>query len=369
MENSNPQFENPYAQSNPYAQPAQDVNPYLQPVTPVFEAKPHRKVFSRTGLSYFAFLVVASVLQVIIKLVADAFFPGLLDNYLARMLLALIPMYLGGAPVAYLILKKVPSEPPERRPWGPAQYIGGFVVAYGFMYLGNFIGTYIGLIVQTLFPGTTAATNEVQNMVLTGEMWVNVLFMVMVGPVVEELLFRKLLVDRFKAYGDWIAVLVSGLMFGLFHGNLTQGIYTFLFGCILAYIYLKTGNILITISYHVIINFLGSVIPLLVLSGIDLNELSEAFSSGDLELASEYIYENSTALGIYGLYMMMVFGGVIAGIVIFIVTLARGRITMNPGRIVIPSGKRFSVVMINVGMILFVASCLLSVVLSMIDLS
>ena len=77
------------------------------------------------------------------------------------------------------------------------------------MYLGSIIGSFIGSAIEAFYPDAQASTNSVQELVLTGEMWVNIIVMVMVGPVVEELLFRKVLCDRLKAYGDWTTGLCS----------------------------------------------------------------------------------------------------------------------------------------------------------------
>ena len=46
-----------------------------------------------------------------------------------------------------------------------------------------------------------------------------ILTSVIIAPVMEELVFRKYLVDRLVPYGQKTAVVLSGLFFGLFHGN------------------------------------------------------------------------------------------------------------------------------------------------------
>ena len=380
MENNNPQPANPYGQPvNPYAQPGNPygpaANPYIaepqgvypndQTAAPAFNVRAHRKFFSRVGMSYFVLLIITFVIQIAIRIVVELAAPELMDIYLLKIIFALAPMYLVGAPAAYLMLRRLPAESPERDEWSPLQYIGGFFIAYGVMYVGNFIGTYLGMIIEAFVPDASASTNEVQNLVLTGEMWVNILFMVFVGPVVEELLFRKMLCDRLRTYGEKVTVILSGLMFGLFHGNLTQGVYAFLLGCIFAYVYLKTGKILITISYHIIINFCGSVIPLLALSSLDLEEFSRIFEEGDLNRAGEYILTNAPGLGLYFGYLAFAMVGMILGIILLIVTAARGRIVMKPGRITIPSGKKFAVIVINAGMILFFAINIFSIIASM----
>ena len=355
-QNVYPQYSNPgYGYGMPQFQP--------------FDEKSAKKNFSRIGLSYFLFWVVSLaatfVFALILQFCAQSFYSSdFTDSYLVRILASLLPMYLVGAPVCWLLMNKVPAEKPARNKWNFGQIVGGFIVGYSLMYIGSIIGSYIGTIIESFFPDAQASTNNVQELVLTGEMWVNILAMVMIGPVVEELLFRKLLCDRLKPYGDGITVVVTGLMFGLFHGNLTQGIYAFLFGAFLAYVYLRTGNIFITIGYHVTANFMGSVLPLLALSSSALDGYTEILETGDTNALTEFISENAEAFAVYGLYVMMVFGLMIAGIVIMIVTLARGRVKFEPGRIRIPSGRRFATVIVNVGMILFLIASFAEILMS-----
>ena len=356
---------NPYTQQvpkqgyNPYMQqPGQGYDPFALPgmnnMQPAFDKKSARKHFSGVGMSYFLFSIVAAVFQIIVSVIVDAINPDLWDNYLFMITASLLPMYLIGAPVCYLLMKRLPSEKPEKAPWGFGKFVAGLIIAFGLMYIGSFIGTYIGLLIESFAPEAQASTNTVQELVFSGDMMVNIAFMVFIGPVVEELLFRKLLCDRLRIYGEGITVAVTGLLFGLFHGNLTQFVYAAMLGCLLAYVYLKTGRVTITIAYHVIINFFGSVVPLLALNATDIEGFDEIMASGDNELIMEFISDNVESFAIYALYAMSIFGFMIVGLILLIVFAATGKIKFRPGRYTIPSGKKFAVVIINAGMILFI---------------
>ncbi len=365
--------QNGYAQ-NGYPQPGFPQNGYVRPgyprygygmpQAPYFDQKSAKRAFSNIGLSYFLFWVAALVATIAVAFFMQLFCPDATDIYLVRILSSILPMYLIGAPLCWILMKRVPAEAPARNKWTAGQIIGGYIVGYSLMYVGSIAGSYIGAIIESYFPDAQASTNSVQELVLTGEMWVNIIIMVMVGPVVEELLFRKLLCDRLKPYGDWVTILVTGMMFGVFHGNLTQGIYAFMFGAFLAYVYLRTGNIFITIGYHITANFMGSVLPLLVLNSADVDGFEEMLETGDVNVLGEFISENAEAFLLYGGYIFLVLGLMITGIIILIVTLARGHAKFEPGRIQIPSGKKFSTVIVNVGMILFLLSGLFEILMS-----
>ena len=84
-------------------------------------------------------------------------------------------------------------------------------------------------------------------------------------PFGEELIFRKLLMDRARHAGDLPAILLSGFFFALFHGNLFQIPYAFLVGVLLAYVYTRSGSYLWCVAMHATVNLFGSVIvPALV---------------------------------------------------------------------------------------------------------
>lgn len=74
-------------------------------------------------------------------------------------------------------------------------------------------------------------------------------------PIAEELIFRALIYKRLRsAYGVGFALFISALCFGIFHGNLIQGVYAFLLGLLLALIYEKWENICLCMLYHIAAN-------------------------------------------------------------------------------------------------------------------
>ena len=104
--------------------------------------------------------------------------------------------------------------------------------------------------------------NDVQEMILSMEPWLILVVAVIIAPIMEELVFRKFLLDRIAGFGHWTAMTVSGVIFGIAHGNFYQFFYAFGLGMIFAYMYLHTGKISYTISFHILINFCGSILPI-----------------------------------------------------------------------------------------------------------
>ena len=93
------------------------------------------------------------------------------------------------------------------------------------------------------------------------------LFIVLLSPIVEELLFRGFILSKLQPYGDGVAILGSALLFALYHCNLFQFFYAFALGVLFAYCALRTENLLVPIFLHILVNFFGSFLPMLFLYG------------------------------------------------------------------------------------------------------
>ena len=77
-------------------------------------------------------------------------------------------------------------------------------------------------------------------------------------PIIEELLFRGVV---FKVLRRWIpfafAMLISSVLFGLYHGNLVQFIYATICGLMLAYFYERYRSIIAPIIAHIAMNLVA----------------------------------------------------------------------------------------------------------------
>lgn len=79
-------------------------------------------------------------------------------------------------------------------------------------------------------------------------------------PLAEELMFRGILYKRYRERQNfWYSAICSSLLFSFMHVSLTQMLYTFLLGLMLAYVYEKFGSFCAPFVLHVFIN-MGSII-------------------------------------------------------------------------------------------------------------
>ena len=88
----------------------------------------------------------------------------------------------------------------------------------------------------------------------------NIIMFVLLGPIVEEILFRGFLLNRWwKKYGAEKAIVLSSIMFALMHVEVIGGI---VFGLVLARIYVKTKSLIGPIIVHTANNVIVMVLEL-----------------------------------------------------------------------------------------------------------
>ena len=82
--------------------------------------------------------------------------------------------------------------------------------------------------------------------------WLGILCISVLGPVLEELLFRGAITkELLRRYSPAKAILFSGLIFGIFHLNPVQIIGACLIGFLLAWLYYKTDKPLFMICIRI----------------------------------------------------------------------------------------------------------------------
>lgn len=90
---------------------------------------------------------------------------------------------------------------------------------------------------------------------------------IILAPIFEEILFRGLIFNELKKNINLVtAVILQAIIFALFHGNMLQGIYTFILGIILSILYISTNSIWSNILCHIVYNLFGSLLMPLALS-------------------------------------------------------------------------------------------------------
>lgn len=108
---------------------------------------------------------------------------------------------------------------------------------------------------------------NVQDQILSGNSsYLELIITIILIPIYEEIIFRHIIFGHLKEnYNIVFAVIVQALVFGLAHGNVVQGIYTFLLGIALVLMYMYSNSLVGSIILHMIFNLFGVlIIPKLI---------------------------------------------------------------------------------------------------------
>ncbi len=312
------------------------------------DEKSMKKSFSGLGFRFLIGTLVIYAVQMGVMAIVGAVKPEWLEDTTISLILAVMPLYLVGMPILIALVKRMPGEAPAKKNIRPGQFILALIMCFALMYCGNMVGTLITTVVGALKG--SAVDNALMTYATESNMIVTFLYMVICAPILEEYVFRKLIVDRTAKYGQGTAIVLSGLMFGLFHGNLNQFAYAFLLGLFLAFLYVKTGDLKVTIGLHMCINFMGAVVSVLLLKAIHLDEYQEIVMNGaDSQAIMDYMMRYLPGWIFYFVYILFILAVLVTGIVLFIVF--RKKLAVEPGQIA--KGQRFKTVICNPGMLCY----------------
>ncbi len=86
------------------------------------------------------------------------------------------------------------------------------------------------------------------------------IYVCMLGPFLEEILFRGIILNYMKKYGDLTAMFFSTILFTMFHLNLIQFMTPLLMGMLLSFLALKADSIKPSIVVHMFNNTMAAII-------------------------------------------------------------------------------------------------------------
>lgn len=297
-----------------------------------------KKTFNQVGFKMLVCGVILLGIQILAQAIASLIAPELIrSNYDVAMAVTMIPMYVIGYPIAFFLMKNNDEQKDayskrEKGKMSVGEILLYFVMGYGVMVVGNIIGLLLTRALSTIKGG--AVTNGLVTAATNGNLIFTILYVVILAPVFEEYLFRKLVCDKLVRYGEGVAVVVSALIFGLFHANFNQFFYAFFLGFFLAAIYLKTNNIKYNMIIHFLMNMLGTGV-----GGFFMQYANSAGEQGQM---------------ILGCYSICIYIFSIVGIILFLIKRKKV-FNLQPGVEPIEKKDRTKTIFGNAGMICYIA--------------
>lgn len=316
-----------------------------------------KKVYSRIGVALAVVCITSIFMQILAGIIVGVITQksNLVDeNGWLKWVATFLPVYASFA-IGILIMKKIPKDECEHIKLGAKNFFVIMLCCFPIMYGGNIIGT---LLSELLSGGS--AENGLNEFAFDNNP-LKIIVIVILAPLLEELFFRKQIIDRCARFGEKTAILFSALAFGLFHMNLFQFFYAFGLGLVFAYTYIRTRKLRYSVIMHMVINFMGSVIAPAILSLLDMETINN-MSTGVIDEAE--ILQILPQLMFFLLYAFALLGLSIAGLVVLIVMIRK--LVFLPKEQEIEKGKCFKTVYCNIGVILFVLFCVAMCVLALI---
>ncbi len=205
----------------------------------------------------FSALVPAEAVNPQVGLPLDLFFAVQAFSYLAAFVIPslLLMKWLGLSPAYILPMEKAPL----------ARSLAGICFASLICFLANFPAQWIIALEKALgFNG------DIPGYPVDGTLSVQLLYFLSVAilpPLVEELLFRGVILRGLLRFGSRFAVLASASLFAVLHGNVPQMVFAFFCGLMMGLLVVKTGNIWTSVAVHFINNGFAAVSFLLIQNG------------------------------------------------------------------------------------------------------
>ena len=326
-----------------------------------------KKLFSRVFLALFIYTIISQLFSTVVYIGAAILLPEeqyalFADNYVVALLVSTASQYLVAFPILALMMRGVQkAQTVEKSKLSLKDLFLLFLIAELLMYVGNLIGQMLNNVFGALMG--QMPENDVATIISSVPMWLLIMIVVVIGPIVEELIFRKLMIDRLSLYGDRMAILFTSVAFGLIHANLYQFFYATLIGVLLGYVYTRTRDVRYTIVLHMILNFMGSILVLYVEKSatefynlLELSQLGEAYD----------VFAMLAHGLILLLYANMQYGMIAGGVFVLWHFIKKKRIHISLDKEISVSNKdiiKYGIV--NTGAILFIVTSLLFTVLSL----
>ncbi len=224
------------------------------------EKMPIKKAFAIIGLGLSLSVILLNIVQIFVVNIVIKNFPTVYSSDFFRFAASTIPLTVIGMPVLFGVTSFIPSAKTSYKSnISVPKMLKIFVISYVSMTILNMVS----LVINMMISGITglSATNPLE-FIQGSNIWITLLFAVVLSPIVEEIMFRHIIINKLRNYGSGVAIFTSAFAFALYHGNLYQILYAFVLGIVFGAVVYKTGKLRYAIILHIMVNFCGTVLPI-----------------------------------------------------------------------------------------------------------
>lgn len=139
----------------------------------------------------------------------------------------------------------------------PGMTLGGVCVGLGVSTVASYLSSYIEAVfgaagIYISMPAIASPSDPAAFVIY-------VVLMTAAPALVEELIFRGVVMQSLRRFGDIFALVISAALFGIFHMNLMQMPFAFILGLAMGYFVMRTGSLWVSVGIH-FLNNLASVV-------------------------------------------------------------------------------------------------------------
>ncbi len=119
-------------------------------------------------------------------------------------------------------------------------------------------------LIAYLKPEWFESYQELMEQLVMGNSIISVIYIGLIAPISEELIFRGVILHKSKKIMSLTAAnIFQAVLFGIYHMNLVQGVYAFLIGIFFGYVCIKLKSLYGGILLHMAINIGGILLGLI----------------------------------------------------------------------------------------------------------
>ena len=255
-----------------------EYNPYADPFFPSPAPMPQTEKSARRSLfitgcivggGFLGYLVFGMVFSMLLRpgaVLNSMYFSDPLYQYLIEILYS---FFCVGLPFLFVLLGlrateadrglTVPLGAARKAKYAPLLIVAGV----GVCFIGSIASNYFAAYADAFGFGFTSYYEAMQPEALPAGVLGVVVFTLrtaVVPAMIEEFVFRGVLMQSLKKYGGVFAVVSTAVLFGLMHANMTQAPFAIIAGLALGYCAAVTGSVWVSVAVHFCNNFVSVLI-------------------------------------------------------------------------------------------------------------
>ncbi len=256
--------------------------PYVEPLWKK-EKREIRKVSNGIGLAALGYVAVSLGAGIFSVLITEFVLPNLTGTALSESIEWLMTFVIYVVSLLlpfglFALFTKIPLK--VALPFRKARFdltLGGVFIGLGISIIASYATAYLQMGLEAVGIGITMP--ELGTPQTLPGILLYFLCLAVAPAFVEEMVFRGIIMQNLRRFGDVFAIFASALIFGIFHLNLIQMPYAFILGLGIGYFVMRTGSLWVGVFIHFINNFAACVF-----------ELLSPYMSEEVYITANYVY-------------------------------------------------------------------------------